>query len=125
MDLHLRLQSVDPIALQADKSPSQSSAEVKRRVHSARERQSVRTGRINACLTQKELGRAARLDSASQRFLEAAVRQLGLSLRGHYRILKVARTIADREGVHTLREERLAEALQYSATQQLNPGSLN
>ena len=98
---------------------------MKRWVHSTRERQSVRTGRINACLTQKELGRAARLDSASRRFLEAAVRQLGLSLRGHYQILKVARTIANLEGVHTLREERLAEALQYSATQQLNPGSLN
>ena len=121
----MRLQSVDRIALQADKSPSQSSAEVKGRVQSARERQLARTGRINACLTQKELGHAARLDSVSQRFLEAAVRQLGLSLRGHYRILKVARTIADLEGVDTLGEEHLAEALQYRATQQLNPGSLN
>lgn len=125
VDLHVRLQSVDPTALQADKPPSQSSADVKRRVHSARERQLARSGRINACLTQKELGRAAKLDSASQRFLEAAVRQLGLSLRGHYRILKVARTIADLEETETLGEEHLAEALQYRATDRLNPGSLN
>ena len=63
VDLHVRLQSVDPIALQADKPPSQSTAEVKHRVHSARERQLARTGYINACLTQKDLGHAARLDS--------------------------------------------------------------
>ena len=125
VDLHVRLQSVDPITLQADKPPSQSTTEVKHRVHSARERQLARTGCINACLTQKDLGHAVRLDSASQRFLEAAVRQLGLSLRGHYRILKVARTIADLEGVDTLGEEHLAEALQYRAMDQMNPGSLN
>ena len=125
VDLHVRLQSVDPIALQAEKPPSLSTAEVKHRVHSARERQLARTGCINACLTQKDLGHTARLDSASQRFLEAAVRQLGLSLRGHYRILKVARTIADLEGVDTLGEEHLAEALQYRAIDQMNPGSLN
>ena len=95
-------------SLLQNRSASQSSAEVKRRVHSARERQLVRTGRIKACLTQKELGGAAQLDSALQRFLEAAVRQLGFSLRGHYRILKVARTIADLEGVDTLGEEHLA-----------------
>ncbi len=125
VDLHVRLQSVDPIALQADKPPSQSTAEVKHRVDSARERQLARTGCINACLTQKDLGHAAPLDWASQRFLETAVRQLGLSLRGHYRILKVARTIADLEGVDTLGEEHLAEALQYRAMDQMNPGSLN
>ena len=53
VDLYVRLQLVDPIALQADKSSSQSSTEVKRPVHSVRERQLVRTARINACLTQK------------------------------------------------------------------------
>ena len=78
-----RQQSVDLKALQVDKSPSQGSAEGNRRVHRARERQLARTGRINACLTQKELVLAAQLNLASQRFLEAAVRQLGFSLRGH------------------------------------------
>ena len=78
-----------------------------------------------ACLTKKELGFPARLDSASESFLEAAVRQLGLSLRGHYRILKVTRTIADLKEAETLREEHFTEALQYRATNQLNPGCLN
>ena len=122
VDLHVRLQSVDPVALQARRLPEQSSAQVKRRVHSARGRQLARAGRINAHLTHKELGLAAPLDSASRRFLEEAVRQLGISLRGHHRILKVARTIADLEKTATLREEHIAEALQYRPPDDVAPG---
>tara|TARA_B100000676_G_C17974039_1_gene785038 strand:- start:811 stop:1107 length:297 start_codon:yes stop_codon:yes gene_type:complete len=98
---------------------------VKRRVHSARERQLARAGNINAYLTHKELGLAAPLDEASRRFLEEAVRQLGISLRGHHRILKVARTIADLENTATLREEHIAEALQYRPPDGAAPGQLN
>ena len=125
VDLHVRLQSVDPVALQARRLPEQSSAQVKRRVHSARERQLARAGSINAHLTHKELGLAAPLDSASRRFLEEAVRQLGISLRGHHRLLKVARTIADLENTATLREEHIAEALQYRPPDDAAPGQPN
>ena len=46
-------------------------------------------------------------------FLEGAVRRLGLSARAFTRILRIARTIADLEGVEKLGVEFLAEAINY------------
>jgi len=49
----------------------------------------------------------------SERLLERAMQQQGLTARAHDRILKVARTIADLEGVESLSVAHLAEAIQY------------
>jgi magnesium chelatase family protein len=48
-----------------------------------------------------------------ERLLERAMTQQGLSARAHDRILKVARTIADLEGVPNVEPKHIAEAIQY------------
>jgi len=45
--------------------------------------------------------------------MQAAMRQLHLSARAYHRVLKLARTIADLEGVADIRPAHLAEAIQY------------
>jgi magnesium chelatase family protein len=47
--------------------------------------------------------------------LTRAAQRLGLSLRAHDRVLKVARTIADLSGAEEIAVEHLAEALAYRA----------
>jgi magnesium chelatase family protein len=53
------------------------------------------------------------VDEAGQKLLEMVTDRLGLSARTYTRILKVARTIADLAGCEAIRQEHLAEAIQY------------
>jgi len=52
-------------------------------------------------------------DTASHKLLEIVTEKLGFSARAYTRILKVARTIADLEGTEAIREQHIAEAIQY------------
>jgi magnesium chelatase family protein len=59
------------------------------------------------------------LDDAGKSLLRAAMTQLGMSARAFHRILKLARTIADLEGVADIQTHHLAEAIQYRPRRQL------
>ncbi|MDQ7793760.1 MAG: YifB family Mg chelatase-like AAA ATPase [bacterium] len=96
----------------------ESSAAMRDRVLGARARQRERLGPglvANAEMGPAELRQHCRLSSAARSLLRAAYDRLGLSLRAHDRILKVARTVADLEGAADLEPRHLAEAIQYRA----------
>jgi magnesium chelatase family protein len=79
----------------------------------ARERQVDRQGTPNARLEAREVDAHCVPDDAGAALLAQAVRRLGLSARGHHRVLKVARTIADLAGEAQVRANHVAEAIQY------------
>jgi magnesium chelatase family protein len=88
-----------------------SSAAARARVIEARDHQFRRTGRCNAHLTSAELRDVARLDRAGQRLLTGAYEAGRISARGHHRILRVARTIADLSGHEQVLSQDVAHAL--------------
>jgi magnesium chelatase family protein len=115
-DLHVELPPVPPVDLVAAKD-GEGSATIRARVFVARDRQRHRFAGTSVC-TNAEMGprqirRFAPVPPAAERLLAAAMSRLGLSARGHDRVLKVARTIADLEGSATIGEEHCAEAIQY------------
>jgi magnesium chelatase family protein len=76
-----------------------SSAEVRERVIDARDRQARRLGGgANAGMTVAELRAHATPDLAGERLLRRAYETGRVSARGHHRVLRVARTIADLAG---------------------------
>ena len=89
-----------PAARALRSEPGEPSEDVRGRVSAARVRQEHRLGpgRCNAGMTPAETRRACRLDRAAERLLVRSHDRLGLSGRGHERVLRVARTLADLGG---------------------------
>lgn len=104
-----------PTADQLASDTHTTSAEVLAAVLEARERQAARlagTGAsTNAALTPKLIREHVRADAAADATLRAAYESGTLSARGHQRILRVARTIADLRGSERVRSDDVSEAL--------------
>ena len=95
----------------------ESSARVRDRVESARERQRARYAAhgvlCNAHLPGPVVRRETRLAAGAEDLLARAVDALALTGRGFDRALRVGRTIADLEGADRVAPTHLAEALSY------------
>jgi len=118
IDIHIDVPAVKFRELTGETSPdTESSATIRQRAISARERQRERfTGeRIfsNAAMTPRMIRCHCRIDSSSEQMLESAMTRLGLSARAYDRILKVSRTIADLEGSKEIRSAHVSEAVGY------------
>ena len=92
-------------------------AEARKPVLMARSRQLKRfaTAQIftNAQMGNKLVKRFCPLDEETTRLLRSAVEKFNLSARSYYRLIKVARTIADLAGEEIICSAHVAEALQY------------
>lgn len=117
IDLHIEAPPV-PVKELLNQPAGEPSAAIRKRVQAARLIQAKRFARekqlyCNAQMGTREVGKHCPLDAASSALLHQAVNRLGLSARAYYRILKIARTIADLEAAPTLRDVHVAEAVQY------------
>ena len=111
LDLHLDVPPVD-LATLSSTEPGESSAVVAVRVAAARAIQMARQNKPNAQLEPGELQRAVCLDEHGRRLMIRAMERLGLSGRGYDRVRRVARTIADLDGLEAVGATHIAEALQ-------------
>ncbi|MCB9990231.1 MAG: YifB family Mg chelatase-like AAA ATPase [Rhodospirillales bacterium] len=98
----------------------ESSQTVRARVMRAQQVQQARMGAgagdlpvLNAFLPADDLEKIVVLQSDSSELLKSAAEKLKLSARAYYRLLRVARTIADLAGAETVGKDHVAEALSY------------
>ncbi len=67
----------------------------------------------NASLTNRDIKKYAQLSPDCQNLLTSAADKLNLSTRSYYKVIKVARTIADLEGHESILVGHISEALRY------------
>jgi magnesium chelatase family protein len=72
--------------------------------------------RLNSDAEGSVLEEIATPDKEGQDLLIAASEKFGLTARGYHRVLRVARTIADLDGVENVRKPQIAEALNFRLT---------
>lgn len=99
------------------KPEGEASAEIRKRVIKAREKQQMRFQnegiRCNAEMQNRHLKMFCNLKEDAQHLLSKVFQKLGLSMRAFDRVLKVARTITDLANTEQIEFSHLAEAVQY------------
>ncbi len=116
IDLHIEVPPVKYDKLSSEKV-AEESASVRERVKTARENQLERFSdlsiKTNSEMGTKEIKRFCQVDEQTKELLKNAAQQLHLSARSFYRVLKLARTIADLASDEAIKTQHVAEALQY------------
>ena len=120
IDMEIELPAVSYSEISGKTAPGEPSEKIRERVNKARkfadERLSQagdRTGVLNGRMTPEMLRRHCKLDDEASELLKNAFESLGLSARGHDRVLRVARTIADLDGEERISSDHIAEAIMY------------
>jgi magnesium chelatase family protein len=100
-----------------DRTDTEASEIIAGRVEACRSIQKERLSHsrihCNAQMPARLIRKHCEPDEAGHRLLKLVTERLGLSARSYSRILKVARTIADLDRSEHIREQHLAEAIQY------------
>ncbi|KVE15687.1 YifB family Mg chelatase-like AAA ATPase [Burkholderia vietnamiensis] len=104
--------SVAELAARAS-APGEPSAVVAERVARARAVQLARQGKTNHMLSGRETDDLCRPTNDGERLLREAGERFGWSARAYFRVLKVARTIADLAGDPSPTAAQIAEAIRY------------
>lgn len=104
------------------KEKEESSKDIRKRVNEARMimqkrfegelRENGKPITCNAQMDSKHIRKYCKLDERCSKILEASFNALGLSARGHDRILRLARTIADLENSENIQANHILEAIQ-------------
>ena len=120
IDIEIELPAVTYNEISGKTAKGESSAAIRDRVNEARRFADERLkaggdkpGTLNARMSTEQLRRYCTPTEEGSALMKEAFESLGLSARGHDRVLRVARTIADLDGMAEINEDHIAEAIMY------------
>ncbi len=116
-DIQLEIPRLTAEEIRKEETEKQEAEKAQNKVEKARAIQRVRFKNTqifnNAEMSAKEAEKHSQLDKLGEEFLKKILENTALSPRGFYRLLKVARTIADLDGEEKVTSKHLAEAFRY------------
>ncbi len=116
IDLHIEVPRVNFDKLSA-RASGETSKDIKARIEKARRVQKERFKNedfiTNSEMSSEAVKKYCQVDEQSTQLLRNAVDHMHLSSRAYFRVLKLARTIADLSGDREITSIYIAEALQY------------
>jgi magnesium chelatase family protein len=116
IDLHVEIGPL-PFQTLSNQEPGECSKKIRERIIRCREIQKARFARepfkFNTTMRSRDIRQFAQPDPEGRKLLEMAMRELHLSARAYFKILKVSRTIADLADCENIQAEHIAEAIQY------------
>jgi magnesium chelatase family protein len=116
IDLHVEVPRIKFEKLNSD-TLGENSETIRQRVEKARETQGKRFSQTktitNSEMQSEEIKRFCALSPECVTLMKSAVSRMHLSARSYFRIIKVARTIADLAEYENIAPEHIAEAIQY------------
>ena len=120
IDIEIELPSVSYNEISGKAAAGEPSAAIRERVNEARKFTDSRLiaggdkpGTLNARMTSEQLRKYCTPTEEGSELMREAFESLGLSARGHDRVLRVARTIADLDGMEEINADHIAEAIMY------------
>ena len=120
IDIEIELPAVTYNEISGRTAPGEPSAAIRERVNNARRftddrlrRGGDKPGVLNARMSTDLLRKYCTPTDEGSELMKQAFESLGLSARGHDRVLRVARTIADLDGMDQINEDHIAEAIMY------------
>ncbi len=127
IDIHVEVVPVPFREMDSD-IKGEKSSEVRKRVVQARDTQEKRFSEnqkvhANGQMTTKQLRVYCKLSPEGKELIKNAMERLNLSARAYDRILKVSRTIADLEGSTDIKNDHLAEAINFRSLDRDNWGT--
>ncbi len=122
IDIQIEIPAVTYNEISGTVPTGEPSSAIRARVRKAREYSEARLradgeeeGVLNANLNQRLLRKYCTPNKEGIDLMRTAYETLGLSARGHDRVLRVARTIADLDGSQVITDDHIAEAITYRA----------
>jgi len=116
IDLHIEVPRIKFEKLTGT-TKEENSSDIKIRIQKARDIQQERFKNTsfvtNSEMNSEAVKRFCQVDNVSKQLLKNAVDQMHLSARSYFRILKLARTIADLANMQNINSAHVAEAIQY------------